>query len=39
VTRGEERHEIALKEGMAWLFEQAKKGPDHSAYKGWRNES
>jgi DNA gyrase subunit B len=35
VTRGEERHEIAgFKEGMLWLFEQAKKGQSIQRYKG-----
>jgi DNA gyrase subunit B len=35
VTRGEERHEIGgFKEGMAWLFEQAKKGQTIQRYKG-----
>jgi DNA gyrase subunit B len=35
VTRGEDRHEIGgFKEGMAWLFEQAKKGQSIQRYKG-----
>jgi DNA gyrase subunit B len=35
VTRGEERHEIGgFKEGMSWLFEQAKKGQTIQRYKG-----
>jgi DNA gyrase subunit B len=35
VTRGEDRHEIGgFKEGMAWLFEQAKKGQTIQRYKG-----
>jgi DNA gyrase subunit B len=35
VTRGEERHDIGgFKDGMAWLFEQAKKGQSIQRYKG-----
>jgi DNA gyrase subunit B len=35
VTRGEERHDIGgFKEGMTWLFEQAKKGQTIQRYKG-----
>jgi DNA gyrase subunit B len=35
VTRGEDRHDIGgFKEGMAWLFEQAKKGQSIQRYKG-----
>ena len=35
VTRGEDRHEIGgFKEGMLWLFEQAKKGQTIQRYKG-----
>jgi DNA gyrase subunit B len=35
VTRGEERHEIGgFKEGMTWLFDQAKKGQAIQRYKG-----
>jgi DNA gyrase subunit B len=35
VTRGEDRHEIGgFKEGMAWLFEQAKTGQSIQRYKG-----
>jgi DNA gyrase subunit B len=35
VTRGDERHEIGgFKEGMSWLFEQAKKGQAIQRYKG-----
>ena len=35
VTRGEDRQEIGgFKEGMAWLFEQAKKGQTIQRYKG-----
>jgi DNA gyrase subunit B len=35
VTRGEERHDISgFKEGMSWLFEQAKKGQTIQRYKG-----
>jgi DNA gyrase subunit B len=35
VTRGEERHEIGgFKDGMSWLFEQAKKGQSIQRYKG-----
>jgi DNA gyrase subunit B len=35
VIRGEDRHEIgSFKEGMTWLFEQAKKGQSIQRYKG-----
>jgi DNA gyrase subunit B len=35
VTRGEDRQEIGgFKQGMAWLFEQAKKGQTIQRYKG-----
>jgi DNA gyrase subunit B len=35
VTRGDERQEIGgFKEGMSWLFEQAKKGQTIQRYKG-----